>query len=59
MHKEGTESWRIVESSDLSLNFALFTGCLYGFIDDVDGISNNSLWPRKCEINKLTESFLC
>lgn len=57
MNKERIESWRIVESSDLSLNFALFTGCLYGLIDNVDGISDNRLWPPKCEINKLTESL--
>jgi len=57
MYKKGNECWRVVESSDLSLNFALFTGCLYGLIDDVDGISNNRLWPPKCEVSKLTESL--
>ena len=57
MYKEGTESWRIVVSSDLSLNFALFTGCLYGLIDDVDEISGNRLWPPKCEINKSRDAL--
>lgn len=57
MYKKGTESWRIVVSSDLSLNFALFTGCLYGLIDDIEGISNSRLWPPKYETNKLTKSL--
>lgn len=47
MYKERTESWRITESSDLSLNFALFTGCLYGFIAHIDEMSNNRLWLPK------------
>ncbi|WP_061997088.1 hypothetical protein [Clostridium sp. ATCC 25772] len=55
MCKKEIESWKITVSSDLSLNFALFTGCLYGLIDDVKGIGNNRLWPYKCEINKRTE----
>ena len=57
MYEEGTVSWGIVESSDMSLNFALYTGCLYGLIGDIDGISKISLWPPKCEINKSTESL--
>ncbi|WP_010234593.1 hypothetical protein [Clostridium arbusti] len=44
MYKKGTKSWRIVTASDLSLNFAIFTGCIYGLIDDINGISNNRLW---------------
>lgn len=57
MYKKEIKSWKITVSSDLSLNFALFTGCLYGLIDDVEGIGNNKLWPPKCETNKMTESL--
>lgn len=57
MHKEGIESWRIVVSSDISLNFILFTGCLYGLID-VDNIKGrNRLWPSKHFNDKLTKQL--
>jgi hypothetical protein len=58
MYKKGTESWRIVTGSDLSLNFTIFTGCIYGLIDDVNGISNNRLWPPKYLMNKLDKSSM-
>lgn len=52
MYKEGTESWKVVVSSDRSLNFALFTGCLCGLID-IDNIEGeNRLWPSKYFSNK-------
>ncbi|MDR3593175.1 hypothetical protein [Clostridium sp.] len=57
MYKEGIESWRIVVSSDTSLNFALFTGCLYGLID-VDNIKGeNRLWPSKYFNNELLKKL--
>jgi hypothetical protein len=57
MYKEGIESWRIVVSSDTSLNFALFTGCLYGLID-VDNIKGeNRLWPSKYFNNELLKQL--
>ena len=55
MYEEGTESWKLTVSSNMELNFALFTGCLYGLIDEVDEISNNRLWPPKYRINKLNQ----
>ncbi|ALP90538.1 hypothetical protein AB2T96_20725 [Clostridium butyricum] len=55
MYKEGAESWKLTVSSDMQLNFAFFTGCLYGLIDEFDEISNNRLWPPKCKINKLNQ----
>lgn len=55
MYKEGMVSWKVVESSDTSLNFALFTGCLYGLINEEHEICKNSLWPPKCEFNKSAE----
>lgn len=57
MYKEGIESWRIVVSSDTSLNFTLFTGCLYGLID-VDNIKGeNRLWPSKYFNNELLKQL--
>lgn len=32
MYIDGTESWSIVTSSDISLNFAIFTGCMNLYI---------------------------
>ena len=55
MYIEGTESWSIVTSSDTSLNFAIYTGCLYGLIDDSNkAIRKNKLLPPKSWSNQLT-----
>ncbi|WP_243156053.1 hypothetical protein [Clostridium sp. C2-6-12] len=53
MYQEGIESWTIVVSSDISLNFALFTGCLYGLIDSDNEKGEIILWPSKYFKDKL------
>ena len=53
MYKEGSESWRIVVSSDMTLNFALFIGCLYGLIEEDSVKGEIKLWPPKCFDDKL------
>lgn len=53
MYKEGSESWRIVVSSDMTLNFALFTGCLYGLIEADNVKGEFILWPSKYFNDKL------
>ena len=59
MYIDGTESWSIVTSSDISLNFAIFTGCIYGLIEDNNKIiRKNKLWPPKSWSNKLSETQL-
>ena len=59
MYIDGTESWSIVTSSDISLNFAIFTGCIYGLIEDNNKIiKKNKLWPPKSWSNKLSETQL-
>lgn len=55
MYIDGSESWKIATSSDHSLNFAIFVGCIYGLIEDNNEISNK-LWPPKLWSNELTES---
>ena len=55
MYKKGIESWKITVSSDLSLNFAIFTGCIYGLIDDSGFNSENKLWPPKVWSAELSE----
>ncbi len=55
MYKKGAESWKITVSSDLSFNFAIFTGCIYGLIDDSNFNGENKLWPPKTWSNKLSE----
>lgn len=58
MHKKGIISWSIIESSDLPLNFALFTGCSYGLIEDTDIKGERRLWPPKCMSNQSDKSLL-
>jgi hypothetical protein len=59
MYIEGTESWSLVTSSDTLLNFAIYTGCLYGLIEDDNKIiRKNKLWPPKSWCNQLTEAQL-
>lgn len=58
MYKEGTISWSIIESSDLPLNFALFTGSSYGLIEDTDKKGESKLWPPKSMNNQSDESLL-
>lgn len=53
MYKEGSESWRIIVSSDMTLNFALFTGCLYGLIEEDNVKGEIVLWPPKGFNDKL------
>ena len=43
----------------MSLNFAIFTGCIYGLIEDSNKIiRKNKLWPPKGWSNQLTEESL-
>ena len=59
MYIDGTESWSIVTSSDISLNFTIFTGCIYGLIEDSNKIIRKSkLCPPKSWSNKLSETQL-
>lgn len=53
MYKKGIISWSIIESSDLPLNFVLFTGCSYGLIEDTDIKGERRLWPPKCMSNQI------
>lgn len=55
MYKEGTESWRLVTSGDMSLNFAIFTGCIYGLVDESTELRANKLWPTNCWLDKSNE----
>jgi hypothetical protein len=46
--KHGSPSWNICISSDESLNFAIYTGCSFGFISKESYVGQVPLWPYKC-----------
>ncbi|WP_243444942.1 hypothetical protein [Romboutsia maritimum] len=53
MCKDNIDSWSIYFSSDDLLNFAIFTGSMYNFIDDKNFDEKNKPWPT----NIVTQDF--
>lgn len=54
MYRNRIKSWSIIAASDISLNFALFVGCLNGLIEN-DEINEIKLWPSECSSDIPTE----